>query len=169
MKRLFILPLLLAFWGGGCFWGTQAPPKTALEIREFQTRTFDTKNQKLVIKALLNVLQDEGFLVKNADANLGFLTATKEIDLGNDSGGFAFTLGGSNNKEPTRYRKLKVLDATANVSEYGQQTRVRVSFQQKILDNMGAVMESKQVEDPEFYQDFFGKVDKGIFIQKEKL
>lgn len=173
MKRLLVLPLLLVFWGTNCTWGTQAPPKTALEIREFQTRTFDTKNQKLVMKALLNVLQDEGFTIKNADVNLGFLSATKEIDLGTGStvsDGISFHWGTPpESKEPARWRKLKVLDATANISEYGTQTRVRVSFQQKILDNMGAVVEAKQVEDAQFYQDFFMKVDKGIFLQKEKL
>ena len=27
----------------------------------------------------------------------------------------------------------------------------------------------KQIEDPEFYQEFFVKVDKGVFIEKEGI
>lgn len=164
MKRFFfclctLIPL------SSCIWGTTAPPKTQLEIREFQTRTFDTKDTKLVMKALMSVLQDEGFSIKNADANLGFISATRETDLG---GGPIWNWS-INNKEPARWRKLKVVDATANVSEFGNQTRIRVSFQEKILDNMGATMETKQVDDAKSYQEFFMKVDKGIFLQKEKL
>jgi hypothetical protein len=166
MKELIALACLLALALPGCTWGTGTPPKTQLEIREFQTRDFDTKDQKLVIKALLNVLQDEGFAIKSADANLGFLSATKEIDLGD---GFLWSVGTNNQRTNARWRKLKVIDATANVSEYGDQTRVRVSFQEKVLDNFGAVMEVKQLQDGKFYQDFFSKVDKGIFLQKEKI
>jgi len=30
-------------------------------------------------------------------------------------------------------------------------------------------MDVRQIDDAKYYQEFFGKVDKGIFIQKEKL
>lgn len=169
MKNLLVAILIAAILPA-CIWGTTTPPKTQLEIREFQTREFDTKDTKLVMKAVLNVLQDEGFTIKNADSNLGFLSATKEIDLG---GGPTFNWNWGNSSksssEPSRWKKLRVIDASANISEYGKQTRVRVSFQQKVLDNLGAVMEARAIDDGKFYQDFFSKVDKGVFLQKENL
>lgn len=168
MQMKLILSLLLAVSTAGCIWGSTTPPKTQLEIREFQTREFDTKDTKLVMKAVLNVLQDEGFTIRNADSHLGFLSATKEVDLG---GGPIFNWSWSDTKSSgdARWKKLRVIDATANISEHGKQTRVRVSFQQKVLDNLGAVMEAKAIDDAKFYQDFFSKVDKGIFLQKENL
>ncbi|MFH0800241.1 MAG: hypothetical protein V2A66_08705 [Pseudomonadota bacterium] len=169
MKKRLMTALSLLILVSSCSWFTSEPPKTQLQIREFQTRTFDTKDPKLVIKALLNVLQDEGFIIKNADANLGFLSATKEVDLGGGSP-FGFSWGTTNNsKEPARWNKLSVIDATANVSEYGKQCRVRVNFQKKILDNLGAVVEAGPIDDGNYYQIFFEKVDKGIFLQKENL
>ena len=39
----------------------------------------------------------------------------------------------------------------------------------KIINNKGEVVDVKQVDDAAFYQDFFSKVDKGIFIEKEKI
>jgi hypothetical protein len=54
-----------------------------------------------------------------------------------------------------------------NISEFGKQSKVRANFQVKILDNQGRAVEVYQVEDPKYYQDFFMKVDKGIFIQKQ--
>ena len=37
-------------------------PMTQLEKRQFQTRTYDSTDKALVMKAMLNVLQDEGFI-----------------------------------------------------------------------------------------------------------
>lgn len=165
MRKHAALALVLACCLSGCIWGAATPPKTQLEIREFQTRTFDTKDHKLVMKALLAVLQDDGFSIKNADAELGFVAAVKEIDLG---GGSPW-LWGSTDKSDARWRKLRVLDATAGVTSYGDKTRVRISLQEKVLDNLGAVMEASQVLDAGVYQDLFIKMDKGIFLQKEKL
>ena len=49
------------------------------------------------------------------------------------------------------------------------QTRVRINFQIKTLNNKGEVMGVKQLEEPKTYQEFLAEVDKGIFIQKENL
>jgi len=38
-----------------------------------------------------------------------------------------------------------------------------------MMNNKGEVMDVRQIDDAKYYQEFFGKVDKGIFIQKEKL
>ena len=89
-------------------------------------------------------------------------------DLG-DGGAVGWTFGTAGPREPVRWRKLKVIEATVNVTAFGDKTRVRVSFQEKVLDNLGAVMEARAIDDEKFYQDFFAKVDKGIFLQKEKI
>lgn len=148
-----------------CSWMQAKPKPTQLQVREFQTREFEVKEPKKVMKALLNVLQDEGFIVKNADVELGFLSATKETDLGYGGGIFWPAKKGEEN----RYKKTSVVETTANVSEYGKGCRVRVNFQEKILDNLGGTAEVNQITDGKYYQDFFIKVDKGIFLQKEKL
>jgi hypothetical protein len=161
---------------------TPQPARTQLEVREAQTRTFDTADTKLVMKAMLNVLQDEGYVVKNAVVDLGLITASKEVDLApgrNDDvnvfGSTTVILGGGpggivfGGGDGGTWRKTEVIDCTSNVSEYGEQTRVRLSFQRKVIDNRGATMSSEPLEDPAFYQEFFSKVDKAIFLQKEDL
>lgn len=161
MKRCLVLLLILV---SSCSWFESKPKPTQLQVREYQTRAYDTKNVKMVMKAVLNVLQDEGFIVKNADSDLGFISATKETDLGSS----ILVWGGTETSE-SRYRKTSVIETTANISEFGDQCRVRVNFIKKILDNTGATMDVDQITDAQFYQDFFSKVDKGIFLQKEKL
>jgi hypothetical protein len=152
------------------------PPKTQLQTREFQTREFDTNNTKLILKALINVLQDDGFVIKFADADLGLLSATKEINIAkspNTSDVFwqeffeSMSRNQSKNKTEQRYNKFKTVEASINISELGKRSKVRANFQAKILDNLGNAVDVYAVDDMKFYQDFFSKVDKGIFLQKQ--
>src|SRR5437667_3409706 len=143
-----------------------APQRTQLEIREFQTRSYETKDTKMVMKGLLNVLQDDGFIVKNANVDLGLITATKEMDIANKWEAFGAVLAAGENG---RWKKNSIIECSGNMSDFGSQTRVRVNFQTKTLNNKGEVMSVGQINEPAFYSTFFAKVDKGIFIQKEKL
>lgn len=144
----------------------QEPEKTQLEIREIQTRTFDTTDFKLVMKSVLNTLQDDNYVVKNVAMDLGFLTAVKEKDVEDSSSRFWAKLQRS---EHARWLKHSACEATINVSEFGDKIRVRATFQTKVMDNRGAVATIIQITDEEFYQDFFSKVDKGIFIQQQHI
>ncbi|NLF24207.1 MAG: hypothetical protein GX589_00925 [Deltaproteobacteria bacterium] len=145
------------------------PQRTQLQIREFQTRSYDnTKGQSVrVMKAVIDVLQDEGFIIKNADRDLGFITAAKEVDV-EDPWASAFAYLGANNGQP-RYSKNAITEASVNITEFGKQVKVRAIFQRKVLDNLGGTMGVQQLEDPRFYQDFFSKVDKGVFIEKQSI
>jgi len=166
MRKLWIFPIIMSMFIFGCATTGITPEKTQLQIREFQTRTYETNDTKMIMKAMLNVLQDDGFIVKNAVMDLGLLSAEKTVDIESKGEAFlaAFFLGAQ-----ATWKKASVIECTANVSEYGNQARVRVNFQVKVLDNKGGIREVKQIEEEKYYQDFFSKVDKGIFIQKEKL
>ena len=163
-----------------------APEPSQLDIRQAQTREYETKDSKMVMKAVLNVLQDDGFIVKNAVPELGLLTATKEEKMQPIAGpGWKASLGsilikstiaamsgahggfGDERREPTSQHGI--IEASANVSEFGNVTRVRVNFERKVMDNLGGTLEVQQMLEGKYYQEFFAKVDKGIFIQKEKL
>src|SRR5215475_1449438 len=174
--------LLAAAWMAACA-PTAKTPKTQLEVREFQTRTFDIADGKLVMKAMLNVLQDDGYVVKNAVVELGLITASKDIDIAPGRAGGGDVLGGLGGtvifggrggvifgpQTVPAYRKTEVRDFTGNVSEFGAQTKVRVSFQSKVLDNRGGTVSVQPIDDPVFYQDFFSRMDKSLYLQKEQL
>jgi hypothetical protein len=165
MKKFFAVTTLLPLFLFACA-TTPTIQQTQLQIREFQTRTYETNNVKMVMKAMMNVLQDMGFIIKSGDLDLGLLTATKETDVENKAGAVVLTiLAGPD----ARWAKNSCIEATANISDFGDQCRVRVNFQFKSFDNKGNVMKLEQIHDEQYYQDFFAKVDKGIFIQKEKL
>lgn len=148
----------------GCVPVNREPPLTQLQIREIQTRQFETADVKLVLKGMMNVLQDDGYIIKNAVSDLGLLTAEKDIDVSSRSEIFLAVLA-----KDGRWKQHSVEEISANVTAFGASTRVRVNFQKKVYDNFGAVVCVEQDLDPETYQNFFARVSKAIFFEEEQI
>lgn len=72
----------LAFLLAGCVATTNqhvldSKGASQLERRSFQTRAFDTTDKQRVLRAVIATLQDLGFVIDDADAMLGSVSATK--------------------------------------------------------------------------------------------
>ena len=50
---------------------------TQLQARQIQTRQYDTLNKALTMRSVVATLQDLGFTIDQADAELGTITATR--------------------------------------------------------------------------------------------
>ncbi len=168
-RPLTALLLALALAASSCVPARPpVPPKTQLEVRQMQTRTYDNRSgdTRKIMKAVINVLQDEGYIIKNADKELGFITAEMSEDVENPwNSGFSMAFGG----QQARYQKNALQECSVNVTEVGREVKVRAIFQKKIFDNFGSVAAVLKSEDAAAYQDFFSKVDKGIFLEKQNL
>lgn len=166
MKYLCLTLIAMMGLSVSCATTNVEPQKTQLQIRQFQTRTYDAESELVVLKAVANVLQDEGYIITNAESDLGLITAEKEASIEDGTEKFfAILFAGAN----ARYKKNQIIESTANVSQFGKQVKVRMNFRLKAFDNQGDLITVGQIEDEQFYQDFFAKVDKGIFIQKENI
>ena len=55
--------------------------KTQLQVREFQTRTFDTTQTDQALSAVVDAFQDQGFMVKNVVPQVGLVSASREVDV----------------------------------------------------------------------------------------
>ena len=143
--------------------------KTQLEKREFQTRTFESADKTMIMKAMLNVLQDEGFIVNNANPLLGYISGTKDFDVTDKSVDVKKEFGTSKGKLNWAGVHVATIEATANVTEYGKEIKVRINFKRKLLNMYGNPQSISEIDDAAYYQDFFAKVDKAIFIQKQKI
>jgi hypothetical protein len=51
--------------------------QSAVELRSYQTRAFDTTDRLKTLRTVIATLQDLGFVIDEADATLGAVTATK--------------------------------------------------------------------------------------------
>ena len=110
---------------------------SAVEVRSYQSRTFEGVAVTTVMHAMVSTLQDLGFVIKMGDARLGLVSASRF-----EHGGF-----GAANGE---------LLITATVRETSpEDVEVRVNARLGMLP----------VEDPEPYRDFFAAVSQALFLE----
>lgn len=140
-------------------------PQTQLQKRQYQTRQYSNIDKATIMKAMLNVLQDQGFIVNNANSLLGFISGDKEFSANDKTIDFEKEFGAKKKIGTV----VAVVNATANISEYGKTYRVRVNFKRKLLNGYGSPISIEEITEDAYYQDFFSKVDKAIFIQKQKI
>jgi hypothetical protein len=130
-----------------------------------QTRLYDIKDSKKAVKAILNVLQDEAFIPKQVNVDVGFVYAVREADI--EDAGERFWAKFWHGRRDAEWRKNSIVECASNISERRNGIRVRLSFQVKIMNNKGQVVSVEAISDPHFYQEFFSKVSKSVFIEKE--
>jgi hypothetical protein len=82
MSRSLPLTLLALVLLSGC---ATSPPDVAgtgtqLATRQIQTREYDTLDKSMTMRSVIATLQDLGFTIDQADAELGTITATRLHD-----------------------------------------------------------------------------------------
>ncbi|HNW25382.1 MAG TPA: hypothetical protein PLG15_01380 [Candidatus Gastranaerophilaceae bacterium] len=172
MKKYLILLLIsLVIFVALPVFAAKAPVQqaTQLEKRAYQTRSFDGLDKATIMKAMLNVLQDEGFIVNNANPLLGFISGSKEFDVTDKTIDVQKEFGIKKGALAMKGIRVATIEATANVSEFGKEIRVRINFKRKLLNTYGNAQFIDEISDEKYYQDFFSKVDKAIFIQRQKI
>ncbi len=150
---------------------TPKPPEqaqfTQLQIREMQTREYDSVSQKDVMKSVISALMDEGFIINATDNELGLITAAKETyALDESTKSIAeFNYGAGSGTYQTTLRS----EASSIVNKHGDVIRVRITIVQKAVSNAGGNIWSQPLLDAQVYQGIFSKVDKSVFLEKEKI
>ena len=139
---------------------------TQLQKRTFQTRTYASSDKVLVMKALLNVLQDEGFMVYNVNSLLGFIYSVKDFDTTDPNIDISKEFGLTKSRLNYNGIKVATLESSANVTEYGDNIRVRVNFKRKLLNEYGNAQLVEDIDESSFYDEFYSKVDNALNLQK---
>jgi len=135
--------------------------KSMFEIREVQTRLFDTPDTTQVAKAVINTLQDNGFIIQNIEPELGYVRAKKEVKLKRTLKSRVVTysllealdatcLGLSFGLNPSaawdmylQSMRIKneiaphtvIFDSNIDIQPLGKKTKVRFSVIEKVLEN----------------------------------
>lgn len=80
MNRLIVLVLLLS--STGCFSTNKAITAggSQVQVRQMQTRVYDTVDKRNALRSVVATLQDLGFVIDKADYDLATITATKLQD-----------------------------------------------------------------------------------------
>ena len=74
---LFIIFSLIFFGCQNTSKQLLATDKNQLQLRQFQTRAFDTTDRKTTLRTVISTMQDLGFVIDKADETLGTVSGTK--------------------------------------------------------------------------------------------
>lgn len=159
---------------GGC---NQTIPKEALQLRpesmqlrQLQTRSFETGKEKTLLSAGAGVLQDLGYNIDESETGLGVIVASKDRDAteAGQVAGMIFVAALTGAVVPIdRNQKIRASLITRPAS--GKKTNVRVTFQRIIWNTDGNVSRTESVEDPKIYQEFFEKLSKSVFLDAHEI
>jgi len=174
------IPVAFALFMGACASVPDSAgvrvPQSPLEMRQAQSRTFETANPRLVLKAALNVLQDQGFVIRHADAELGIVTAAMEWRSRTPNRGLrvlkwvtVVPTYGASLLIPSGRTEVSAIEANVNVTPEGARTRVRISLVSRVTGKGGEVLRVMPVDDPLAYQRLLAGLDKAVFLEKEGL
>ena len=168
-KLLFFLTVAVLFSGCVNQQNLYTLDKDYLERRNIETRVFDTQNEKDLLTASAQVLQDLGYSIKESDVNLGLITAEKNSDVTTKAGKVALAtlsiLSMAVDKSETTYedvQKFYVNIVTTPTKE--KTTKVRVLFTRRSWDNKGNIFKVEKITDTKTYQQFFDKLSQSVFL-----
>ncbi|MCZ6604615.1 MAG: hypothetical protein O7A03_05670 [Alphaproteobacteria bacterium] len=171
MAGLIIACILIA----GC--QQQGIPPEALQLspqslsnRLLQTRKFETRDEKFVLQAVAGLLQDTGFNIDESETDLGVIVGSKDRDAtetGQVVGAIvlAVLFGVSQPIDDTQKIRASIVTKAYGDEDNPTYTSVRVTFQRIVWDNRGKISKVEHLDDPKFYQEFFDRLSKAIFLE----
>jgi hypothetical protein len=152
------------------------PPDGAVKLRALQSRRFDTLDEKAMLAASTETLQDLGFIISESSSEVGVLTATKQRDAeetGQVAGQIALTvafalLGAYYNPTWDKEQTIQVT-LVATPVENSKQIEIRTAFDRVLTNNHGIKWRAELIEDETLYQGFFEKLSKSVFLDAHTL
>jgi hypothetical protein len=177
MKRVAACSCLAI--AAGC---ASLPPDTfvlspqLLRQRQIETRKYAGIEERELLLACSNVLQDLGFNLENSEARLGVLTASKQrdaIDAKEVALAVAVALLGGGamaiSKDQTIRVSLVVRPVRlADGSSAARDHFVRVTFQ-RIVRRTDNSIYARGLSDPDLFRLFFERVSQSVFLEAQDI
>ena len=145
---------------------------STLEDRQMQSRRFQTLDDAHLINSGMGVLQDLGYVIDEANAELGVLTASKTVDAENAGqivgAVFLALLTGTmmNTDDDQTIRVCLVLQPS--LEETGSSV-ARLTMQRIVTSHSGVINRVESITAPELYQAFFDKLSKATFLEAHEI
>lgn len=159
-------------------------PESSLADRQMQSRRFDTRDRDELMAASVGVLQDLGFALDVSNAQLGVLTASKELDAKN-AREIALATGATAAsialaillQDPSQVvvpgvdddQRVRVCLVVNQSLENRDASVVRITINRVIWNTHGQVTRAEVLQEPELYLAFFEKLSKATFLQAHDL
>lgn len=152
------------------------PPDGAVKLRNMQTRRFDVADDKIILAASVQTLQDLGFTITEAATAAGVIAGSKQRDAeetGQVAGQVALAvlaaLGGSSYTPVWDKEQTIQVTLVATPISNAAKVDVRVSFDRILINNQGQTWRAELLNDPTLYQQFFQGLSKSAFLEAHEL
>ncbi len=164
----FIGILVVLFFAPSAFCrNNEAIEITPEELIKIQTNCYENLTGLKVMKAAINILQDDFYFIEDSDSQMGFIRATRELDIKDKHINTKQEFGCSK-----KFFGIKRLfpffpsyartEANINVTSENNKTIVRVTFRKKVFNLYDATIKTREVKDPNYYTNFYSKLDKAL-------
>lgn len=167
----FFASLLLVFSLSGCMQPKniyEPAPLTEMsqmQWRSLQTREFNATSDITIHKAIVTAFQDEGFIVTSYNKDIGLITGAVEYNQVDEA-----TRKWRTGNLQNGWQTIKKIEASATISLIkNEMYSVRINLVQKGISDTGGVLWSQPIAEPQVYSNLFSKIEKSVFLQKEKL
>lgn len=172
---LALLPVLVSVLSvGGCAGipkeALQLSPES-LQLRQLQTRRFETKDEQVLLSAGAGVLQDLGFTLDAAEPALGVIVASKDrsaFEAGQLAAGLLLAMFGVY-MPLDKNQKIRASLVTRPGGPESGRIFVRVTFQRTVWNDQGRISKTEPLDEPRFYQEFFERLSKAVFLEAHEF
>lgn len=171
----FLLALVMAVLGCAKKLPKEALQLTpeSLKLRQLQTRRFESKDEKALLAAGAAVLQDLGFTLDQSETGLGVIVASKDrsaVETAQVVGSIflALVAGVSVPWDEKQKIRSSLITRPAGGPD-SNNTFVRVTFQRIVWNTQGQVTKTEPLDEPGFYQEFFERLSKAVFLHAHEL
>lgn len=161
MKKLLLgLFLVVLFLLGGC---TNAQPQLSqMQVREITTKELEG-NYKTVFKATMSILQDQNYIIENADLDTGLISCEKVVEKETSAGDVLMILF-----VDARHGASSKVNVSATLTELTKDvTKVRLNIQETVIKKSSFGNDEKAifVTDKGIYDSLFNQ----IMVETERL
>lgn len=158
-------------------------PPDYLARRQMTTRQFDTNDERKILSASAQVVQDMGFTIDESETRLGLITASRKSEIGSPAQRAAVTGGvmalavlgavaGGQNVQVQQpefdVEQTMFLTLVTTRSRAGNGFNVRIEMSRTIKTNLNNTRSERISHQPTF-QDFFNRLGQSLFLEGHNI
>lgn len=148
----------------------------AVSLRALQARYFDTLDERRLLLAGTQAMQDLGFVISESSSEVGVLVGSKQRDAresGQVAGQIALSIAmallGVHHQPLWDKEQTIVANLVTMPIQNSQKTEVRVSFERQLTNNHGHLWRIEVLLDEDIYREFFTIFSQSAFLEAEGI
>ena len=149
--------------------------QSSVQLRQIQSRRFDTADEAMILRACAAVMQDLGFTIEESSKETGLIVGSKDrdaIEAGQVAGQLFLAtlvavLGGVVDPVWDNTQRIRISIVTRPTAQ--GTVNVRTTFQRMISNTKNQVSKAETIASAEIYQEFYDKVSQAVFLEAHEI